>query len=769
MMPERIRFKVTGIVQGVGFRPFIYSLARSLFLNGSVSNTGDGVVIEAEGTHEVLEVFLSRIRKDAPPLSYIKDISIENLEFKGYEDFKIETSISGNIKNTFISPDVSICGDCKRELFDVNDFRHLYPFINCTNCGPRFTIITDVPYDRPNTTMSGFVMCETCKAQYSDPHDRRYHAQPVSCSICGPKLLLLDRDGNTVTDDNAAGLAGSLLAEGYILAIKGLGGYHLACDASNPKVVYELRKRKHRDEKPFALMTANVETAIRHCLVNDNEKKLLESVKKPIVLLEKRPECSLPDDIAPGNRYLGIMLPYTPVHLLLFGSCPDTLVMTSGNISSEPICYKDDNALTELHGIADYFLINNREIHIRTDDSVTRSFMGREYIIRRARGYVPMPVVTDTAILPVNSCSVLACGGELKNTFCLNKSNEFYLSHHIGDLENLETLQSFEEGILHFKRLFDIEPEIIAYDLHPGYISTKYALSNAVGKKIGVQHHHAHIASCMAENGLSGNVIGVAFDGTGYGEDGNIWGSEFFTGTYGSYERAGHLEYVKMPGGDAAVREPWRMAVSYLYNCRSGLPGGIDGSIGNTILRSIEPYKMDTVIKMLENGFNCPATSSMGRLFDAVSALAGVRSTCSFEGQAAIELEYAACKGDNGEYGFIVEKLFGIYKISVTEMILGIINDAGKGISKGIISSKFHKTLVAMVNDICCRLRSDTGYDRVVLSGGVFQNILLLSGCIKKLGSSGFHVFIHSRVPANDGGISLGQTVIAMAKNSIIC
>lgn len=768
----------------MGFRPFIRNLAASLFLNGKVVNTGDGVLVDAEGDSEALAAFLLRIRSEAPPLSYIKDISVEHPEYKGYVDFRIEASTGGNIKNTYISPDVSVCEDCGRELFDSSDYRYLYPFINCTNCGPRFTIITDVPYDRPNTTMSGFVMCEACRAQYSDPSDRRYHAEPVSCGICGPKLLLLDRDGNTAAVDNIAILAGSLLSDGYILAIKGLGGYHLACDAGNRQAVSGLRKRKHRDEKPFALMARNMDVILKHCMVNDAEKSLLTSVKRPVVLLEKRPDSRLPDEIAPGNPYLGVMLPYTPLHMLLFGrgyegkavwnlpkQCPDTLVMTSGNKSSEPICYKDDVALKELHCIADYFLVNDRDIHIRTDDSVTRVFMGSEYIIRRARGYVPMPVILAEQVLPAVIRPVLACGGELKNTFCISKGNEFYLSHHIGDLENMETMRSFEEGVEHFKRLFDIEPEILAYDLHPAYLSTQYALSNKTRKIIGVQHHHAHIAACMAENGLSGNVIGVAFDGTGYGTDGNIWGGEFFTGTYGGFRRTGHLEYVKMPGGEAAVREPWRMAVSYMYHSGadlSCLSSGKPDNMPKSFLHDIEIPKIDTILKMLDTGFNCPVTSSMGRLFDAVSALMGIRSKTGFEGQAAMELEYTAREGDCGEYCYKVEKIDGLYKINMSDMISEIICDIRENVCNGIISYRFHRTITLLVIDICTRICSDTGLDRVVISGGVFQNMLLLSGCVKGLEKSGFQVFIHSCVPANDGGIALGQAVIAMAEYSKI-
>lgn len=777
MTPERYRVKVTGIVQGVGFRPFIAGLAKSLFLNGTVSNTGDGVHIEAEGRADRLAAFLERLRTEAPPLSLIREVEVEKLDFFGYSGFEIVAS-SGNARNTMISPDISICGDCAAELSDRTDVRYLYPFINCTNCGPRFTIIKDVPYDRPNTTMAAFSMCETCRKQYEDPADRRYHAQPVSCHRCGPVLKLLDKTGKAVETGDIPKFAARLLAEGFIIAVKGLGGYHLACDASNPDAVRELRRRKHRDEKPFALMARDMETVRSCCSMNAAEEKLLDSVKKPIVLLEKKEGCSLPEELAPGSRRLGVMLPYTPLHLLLFRSggdkplCPGLLVMTSGNKSDEPICYTDESALRELNGIADWFLANDREIYIRTDDSVTRIFRGNEYVIRRSRGYVPMPLLIGNDVLPAGRPPVLACGGELKNTFCLNRGDEFYISHHIGDLENLETMQSYEEGIEHFKRLFDIKPVITAYDLHPGYLSTRYALERTEGIGIAVQHHHAHIASCMAENGLAGEVIGVAFDGAGYGEDGNIWGGEFFTGSYYGFRRAGRLAYFRLPGGDAAAREPWRMALSYLYG------SGYDiTDIGDPIIRELLKdtdesrvrQKLHTIGRMLETGFNSPQTSGMGRLFDAVSALAGVRSVNSFEGQAATELENAALPGYHGKYPYEAADREGLCVLDIGPVISGIVSDRRAGASAALISSKFHETAASMVRDTCGRLRSDTGLDRVVLSGGVFQNVLLLSRCTDMLEKDGFRVYVHSRVPANDGGISLGQAVIAMARHANFC
>lgn len=775
MSPERYSIKVTGIVQGVGFRPFVYNLAKELFLNGWIINTGGGVEIEIEGLKTSLDTFMSRLRNDAPPLALISNIIFERLPYLGYNNFKIENSKNACRSNTLVSPDISVCQDCIGELFDTDNFRFGYPFVNCTNCGPRFTIIKDMPYDRPNTTMDSFTMCDKCRSQYENPADRRYHAQPVSCPDCGPKLNLLDRTGSLVTCEDAADKAAELLANGYILAVKGLGGYHLACDAANRNAVAELRYRKHRDEKPFALMAKDMEEVCKHCYVDTFEKELLNSVRKPVVLLKKRKDSGLPPEIAPGNPYLGVMLPYTPLHFLLFAErngmeikCPGILVMTSGNMSSEPICFRDAEVLEQLGGIADYFLVNDREIFTRIDDSVTRTFRGKEYLIRRARGYAPMPVICNLAAK--NVPSVLACGGETKNTFCLNKGNEFYLSPHIGDLENLETIQSFEEGINHYKKLFGIKPEIIAYDLHPEYLSSKYAADAPIKRKIGIQHHKAHVAACMADNNLKGDVIGAAFDGTGFGEDGKIWGGEFFTGSYGSFKRAAHLEYVRMPGGSLAIHEPWRMAGSYMEN------SGID----MRVLADMKPLdrigiedknriasRIEVVKNMIYTGFNSPFTSAVGRLFDAVSALAGLCYYSGFEGQAAMELEFSCEPGFHGTYPYEIYLENGVYLIKTSGIINGVLRDRHKNIPSGIISSVFHETVATIINEICCRLCNDTGFNKVVLSGGVFQNMLLLASSIKKLELSGLEVFIHKRVPANDGGLSLGQSVIAMAEAGV--
>jgi len=771
-----VSIKISGIVQGVGFRPFVERTANALSINGFVSNMDSSVEIVAEGNKKNIDEFCRRLKVDAPKNSWIKEMTIKNLELIGFDGFKIkESSILGE-RNTYISPDLSVCDDCKEEFFDIKNKRYLYPFINCTNCGPRFTIIEGTPYDRDKTTMKVFEMCPSCKAEYNNSLDRRYHAQPVSCKSCGPSVKLLDRMGKSIDIEDIFSYCSKIISEGQILAIKGIGGYHLSCDALNEEAVKTLRQRKVRDDKPFAVMVKDIETAEKYCHISSFERKLLESNKAPIVLLKLKDMDMLPGMIAPGNPFLGVMLPYTPIHLGLINAVKtDMLVMTSGNRSSEPIFYKDLDAFNGLKDIADLFLTNDREIYIRTDDSVTREVLGREYIIRRSRGYVPLPLSVDTKGKPLPR--VLACGGELKNTFCLSKGDEFYISHHIGDLENMETNKSFEDGIEHFKRILNTDFDIVACDMHPEYLSTKYAVS--LDKKIFfVQHHHAHIASCMAENNLSGDVIGVAFDGTGYGEDGNIWGGEFFTGGYNGFKRTAHLEYVKMPSGDMAVKEPWRMALSYMINSIKG--NNVEGEDikevnikgvnikGRLFLNDIDYKAIKTLELMMERNINCPLTSSMGRLFDAVSAILGLRSRINYEGQAAIELEYSAY-GSTLEYvepySFSVDVKNNVYIISTKELINDIISSVINGEKNENISLRFHETVARMVHYCCNKIREDSNLDRVVLSGGVFQNITLLKRCIELLKGDGFDVFFHEKVPSNDGGISLGQAIMAAMGN----
>lgn len=751
---KRAEIGITGIVQGIGFRPFIYNLAQHHSIRGWVLNSGKGVFIDAESEDGNLDRFIQEIPKLAPPLARIESLEVNYLEPKGYTTFEIRRSEEGQEKFSLISPDVATCDPCLSELFSPQDFRYHYPFINCTHCGPRFTIIKDIPYDRHQTTMAPFTMCPACKKEYEDPSDRRFHAQPNACPSCGPSLRLEDREGKEVSGD-PIGQALKLLEGGFILAVKGLGGFHLACDAKNEKAVSALRARKFREDKPFAVMCRDLEEVRRHCEVNREEERLLRGVERPIVLLKRKENASIAPSVAPYQNTFGVMLPYSPLHHLLLNGFLKTLVMTSGNVSDEPIAYKNEEAIDRLNPLADYFLFHNREIYIRCDDSVTRVFDGKPYVIRRSRGYVPYPIK-----LPFPVERILACGGELKNTFCLTRGRYAFLSHHIGDLENLETLTSFEEGIEHFKRLFSIEPKAVAYDLHPDYLSTKYALSLSDLPKVGVQHHHAHIVSCMVENGIEEEVIGVAFDGTGYGTDETIWGGEFLKVNYREFDRIAHLKKVPMPGGTMAIKDPWRMAMVYLMDA---FGNGVK-ALKIDLIKRIDFPKWDILKKAIERRINTPWTSSMGRLFDAVSSLLSIRDEVHYEGQAAIELEMVADSDVEERYLFHVHQEERPMAIDLSETIRGIVRDLGESVPASIISGKFHRTLAYLTTGICKMIREREGLNRVVLSGGVFQNMLLLSRVTDELKESGFEVHVHHLVPTNDGGISLGQAVVAQMR-----
>jgi hydrogenase maturation protein HypF len=789
-MSQHVRtlVRVEGIVQGVGFRPFVYSLATRLGLAGRVGNDVTGVFAEVEGPAAVVREFLLSLEQDAPPLARIERVTTENLSLNGLPGFSIAPSEPGGQRSTLVSADSAACDDCLRELADPADRRFGYPFINCTNCGPRFTIVRDVPYDRALTTMAGFAMCAQCAAEYNDPADRRFHAQPVCCAACGPRLRLHDAAGTPLPGEPLAATAG-LLRQGLVLAIKGLGGYHLAVDAANESAAAALRDRKHREDKPFAIMVATVAIARKFCEVDEAAESLLTSSRRPIVLLPRLPGGQLAAAVAPGNRQLGVMLPYTPLHHLLvrLTACP--IVLTSGNSSDEPIVYADEDAAARLGSIADAFLTHDRAIHIRTDDSVVRAFRGRASLIRRSRGYVPEPLSLGA---PARR-PVLACGAELKNTFCLAKGDRAFISQHIGDLENFETLRSFTEGIEHFRRLFDITPQVVAHDLHPEYLSTKYAAELTGVDLIGVQHHHAHIASCLADNGEQGPVIGVAFDGTGYGSDGTIWGGEFLIAGLAGFERAAHLAGVPMPGGAAAIRQPWRMAAAYLD---VAYPSGIPGDLA--VARRNE-RRWDNVISMARRGLNSPVTSSAGRLFDAAAAILGVRDLISYEGQAAIELEQLADPAESGVYqagispagtgpggtgqagtgpagngpagnghgapGRAVPGEDAPLRVSGADLIRAVTDDLVAGVSVGVISARFHNGVAAVIEEACVQLRERHGLATVALSGGVFQNLLLLNQAVRRLEDRGFRVLTHSSVPCNDGGISFGQAVVAAARD----
>jgi hydrogenase maturation protein HypF len=782
---------VRGIVQGVGFRPFVYGLAVKHNLKGWVYNTSEDVRIEVEGKAEAIKQFERELETKAPPLAHIENVTIEYHPPRGYKNFEIRQSQAQAGKYQLISPDIATCPACLGELLNPEDRRYRYPFTNCTNCGPRFTIIEDMPYDRPKTTMRYFQMCPQCQAEYDNPLDRRFHAQPNACPKCGPQVELVDNRGNLVNKSNPVAVAGQLLKEGKIVAIKGLGGFLLACDATNDTAVKTLRQRKKRLSKPFAIMVTDVDEAKRHCYVSPEEENLLTSPQSPIVLMKWREDSSGSREVAPNLQFLGVMLPYTPLHHILLRDTGRPLVMTSGNLSEEPIARDNDEALRRLSGIADYFLIHNRDIYSRYDDSVAMVERGTSQLIRRARSYAPYPIR-----LPFKTRQVLGCGAEEKNTFCLTKDNYAFLSQHIGDMENMETLEHFDSTISLYKRLFHIEPEIIAHDLHPDYLATKYAreLGESGIKLIPVQHHHAHIASCLADNGLESPVIGVAFDGTGMGADGNIWGGEFLVADYRNFRRVAHLEYLPLPGGAAAIKRPYRTAISYVLTLlgenalnaviASDLPakawqaGAKQSQLAS--IGQVTQVEVEVIKRQIERRINSPLTSSMGRLFDAISALLGIRGEIDYEGQAAVELEMVAhssviarpvpgeareldeaISGNNESYPYHIVEDEGIRVVRLRDLLSAVIEDLQQGISKGRISVKFHNTVARMINEMCHLIADETGIRQVALSGGVFQNRLLLRKTVSLLESSGFRVFTHRHVPCNDGGISLGQAVIA--------
>lgn len=767
MPPPRIgrkRIHLRGIVQGVGFRPFVHKLALRLQLNGYVLNSSAGVVIEVEGEETGIERFIRQLTSGAPPLALIEDVTVDSLEPAGHEGFVIRKSVDEPGKLLPVSPDVSTCDDCMRDFRTPANRRHGYPFTNCTNCGPRYTITRQIPYDRPLTTMACFAMCDDCLREYEDPVDRRFHAQPNACPVCGPSLALVLSDELSGEVQFGGGLAAirearQLLREGRILAIKGLGGFHLACDGANDGAVRLLRLRKKRSDKPFALMVADMAAAERWCIVSDAARVALTGIRRPIVILPRRADSPISVDLAPGNNTVGVMLPYTPLHYLLFSDSLDqrpefsALVMTSGNLSEEPIVTRNREAAVRLAQVADAFLFHNRDIHTRVDDSVVRIFEDKERVLRRSRGYAPFPVALRFPL-----AEILACGAELKSTFCLTKERHAFLSQHIGDLENLETLRFYRETLERMKELFRIEPKIVAYDLHPNYLSTKLALELSGVEKVGVQHHHAHIASCMAENGIEGKVIGVAFDGTGFGTDRKIWGGEFLVADFTGFERRAHLRYIALPGGDTAVREPWRLGLSYLLDTFGAKATELD----LPLLRSVPAKKIVAVRSMIERGINTIPTSACGRLFDAVAAIIGVRQEVNFEAQAAIELEMSAVSGIESAYPFEISG-DEPWQIDLRPAIESIVGDVLAGKPTGYIAAAFHNTVAAIVVEVCGRLRTAEGIDRVCLSGGTFQNLYLLERAVAGLRGRGFEVYLHAKVPPNDGGIALGQAMIANA------
>ncbi len=733
----RRQVRIRGVVQGVGFRPFVHNLARRLGLAGYVLNSSAGVVAEVEGTPDALDRFVASVRGEAPPLARIEEMLVAEIDPLGERDFAIRESQAQEGEFVLVSPDVATCPDCFRDFTDPANRRYGYAFTNCTNCGPRYTIIRDIPYDRPNTTMAGFRMCPACQAEYDDPGNRRFHAQPNACAACGPQLSAPIAE------------AQRWLSEGAIVAIRGLGGFHLACDPRNDGAVRLLRERKRRSDKPFALMARDLAAVEAFSVVSDDDRRALTSVRRPIVILPRHADSDISPAVAPGNNTIGVMLPYTPLHHLLFADAPyDALVMTSGNLSEEPIVTSNQEALDRLRPLADWFLLHNRDIYMRADDSVVRTFEGAERVLRRSRGFVPQAID-----LGMEVAEILACGAELKNTFCLSKGRYAVLSQHIGDMENYETLVFFEETLANLKKLFRVEPRAVAYDLHPAYLSTQYALRLPHLEKIGVQHHHAHIASCMAENGLRGKVIGVALDGTGYGTDGQIWGGEFMVADYGGFERRAHLRYIPLAGGDAAVRQPWRPALAYLAETFG--PAAEFPELA--IWRDVPESQRKLLRSMIAHRVNTIDTSSCGRLFDAVASLIGLRQQINFEGQAAIELEMIAAEGLADGYPFGLDG----ETVDFRPAIERIVAEVRAGTPAPEIAARFHNTVTKAIVEVCRRLRTEEKLNRVCLSGGTFQNMKLLARTLAGLRRLEFEVFIHAQVPPNDGGIALGQAVIA--------
>jgi hydrogenase maturation protein HypF len=769
--PVRKRIEIQGVVQGVGFRPFVYRIAQRFDIGGWVLNSSDGVVIEAEGGEAAVARFLAALGAELPPLARIDQLTLCNQPPCGEAEFVIEHSLAMAGHFALVPPDIATCPDCLGDLTSPGNRRFGYPFTNCTNCGPRYSIVRDIPYDRPHTTMAAFPMCALCQAEYEDPLDRRFHAEPNACPDCGPSLALLSA-GELSQWHASPGVsmrplsfaparqcadvlwrARQLLREGHILAVKGLGGFHLACNAADERAVSLLRERKRRNGKAFAVMVSSMAVAERLCVLHGAERALLQGDRRPIVLLHRREDSLLPAAVAPGNARLGLMLPYTPLHRLLFDESLEALVMTSANLSEEPIVSRNQDAWPRLHKLADYFLLHNREIRTRVDDSVLQIFEERDYPVRRSRGYAPDPI---QLAMPLRE--VLACGGELKNALCLTKDRYAVLSQHIGDLENLETMEFFRETLQHLRRFFRVSPLAVAHDLHPNYLSTRFALEESGLPAIGVQHHHAHIASCMADNGIEGSVIGVALDGAGYGTDGQIWGGEFLVCDFLNFERRGHLRYIPLAGGDSAVRQPWRSALAYLR----AIFGERALSLPLPMLRHVSGRNLRVVDSMIARKIQTIETSSCGRLFDAVSSLIGICHETSYEGQAAIELEMAASDA-SGSYPFAIEDAVP-FQIDLRPAIEAIVSDSIGGAAAGEISAGFHRTVSDVILTCCRRIRDSHGLSRVCLSGGTFQNLRLLGAAVTSLRAGGFEVFVHRRVPTNDGGLALGQAVIASAR-----
>lgn len=813
---ERRAVRIEGLVQGVGFRPFVYGLAHRLGLSGWVRNDPGGVTVEIEGEPEVLVDFERLVTLEAPELAVVEAVRSSVLPGPGERHavdgerapadgawlkgsgFRIVPSRPGHEGQALVTPDVAVCSACLREMSDASDRRYGYPFLVCTQCGPRFTVVRSLPYDRANTTMSGFTMCTDCREEYENPLDRRFHAQPTACPACGPRLELLNAEGATVTRrGEALEAAAQALLGGRILAVKGLGGYHLACDAGRSDVVDELRKRKGREGKPFAVMVPDLASARSLAEIDAAGEELLGSMRAPVVLLPKREPvtretATLAPEVAPGNRYVGVMLPYTPLHHLLLERVGRPLVMTSGNRSGEPIAFRDDDVVERLAGVADAFLVHDRPIRIRCDDSVMQVACGGPVPVRRSRGWVPHPLTLPTP----SPEPLLALGGHLKNTFCLVSGRRAYLSGHVGDLDDPEVLGGLRESIAHLCALTGVEPTVVAHDLHPDYASTRLAseLGGRGMRTLAVQHHHAHVAGCAAEHGVTDPVFGVAFDGSGYGPDGTVWGGEFLLASPSGYRRLGHLSPVLLPGGEAGVREPWRMALAHVRSAaaggkggggvREGIGGGEEATGGGEeggeagvggprdLFPDVDPRRLAGVEELLRTGVSSPPTSSVGRLFDAVAALAGVRETVRFEAEAAMALEAAVDPAEHGSYpvdlvdgeGRVDGEVPPPWTWDPARIVQGVLRDRAGGTPRGRIAARFHNAVRDGVVAGCIRARAECEIDTVVLTGGVFLNRILTERAVPALEREGFRVLLHRRTPPGDGGLSFGQAVVAAAR-----
>jgi hydrogenase maturation protein HypF len=767
---RRVEILVQGTVQGVGFRPFIYNLATRLSISGSVINTGAGVIIDAQGEDESVVFFTHAITNEAPPLAVIDSVDIkenqDTLQPPTTIDFSILASNTKNIANTAIPPDINLCSDCLAELLDPSNRRFHYPFINCTNCGPRYTIIESIPYDRPKTSMKVFPMCPACATEYNDPTNRRFHAQPNACRLCGPEVSFHNNIGNLLSDTPPITATVNALAGDKVVALRGLGGFHLSANGCSLTAVAKLRKRKNRPDKPLAIMVANLNSARELCHISEKEAALLQSFEHPIVLLRRKVTGGLASNIAPYIEELGVMLPYTPLHHLLFAqeNCPKALVMTSGNVSGSPICTQNDDAVSRLGNLADNFLLHNREILTRVDDSVVKIVTNDSLILRRARGYAPAKLTTKLQ-LP----QMLSCGAGLKNTFCLSKGTNIFPSQHIGNLDNLETADFYQESINHLKSLYQIEPEAVACDLHPDYPSSRYAIE--LGLPVyRIQHHHAHAVAVMAEHSLTEPVLAIILDGVGLGTDGTLWGGEIFKTSLTSFERLGHLSHLPLPGGDTAATEPWRMGISALFTC-FGKDWLTKGHLPST-LEQIDTKQIGVINSMLEHSFNTPSTSSCGRLFDAAASLLGIRQKMSYEGQAAMELEALAkvAKTDNWldeiahnshtRHHNSLHFQDGKWEISSVEFVKTVVDGVQKNLDHSSIALDFHLMLIQSVSKLVGHLAKETGIQQVVLSGGCMQNSLLLEGFSSLLKQKDLKVFTGNALPINDGAISIGQAII---------